>query len=171
MSPYGIAKLANEHYLHFYARTYGITTVSLRYANVYGPRQNPHGEAGVVAIFMGKLLRGETPVINGTGKQTRDYVYVDDVVAMNLHALDHENSDVFNVGTGKETDVNQIYDLVRQAIGSGVVAPHGPAKAGEQTRSVIDWSKAHRVFGWSPKVQLDEGLRRTAAWFRRQTTP
>jgi len=171
ISPYGIAKLANEHYLHYYARTRGITTICLRYANVYGPRQNPHGEAGVVAIFAGKLLRGETPVINGTGEQTRDYVYVDDVVAMNLHALDCEKSDAFNVGTGRETDVNQIYELVRKAVGSDVVAPHGPAIAGEQMRSVVDWSKAHRLFGWSPKVQLDEGLRRTVAWFRGQITP
>jgi len=171
LSPYGVAKLSVERYLYFYHVEYGLDAVALRYANVYGPRQNPHGEAGVVAIFMGKLLRGETPVINGNGEQTRDYVYVEDVVAMNLHALDYEKSDVFNVGTGKETDVNQIYDLVQQAIGSGVVASHGPAKAGEQMRSVVDWSKARRVFGWSPRVHLDEGLRRTAAWFRGQTTP
>lgn len=171
MSPYGIGKLANEHYLTFYARTHGITVISLRYANVYGPRQNSHGEAGVVAIFMGMLLRGETPVINGTGEQTRDYVYVDDVVAINIAALDHERSGVFNVGTGIETDVNDLYQMIRRALGSDIVARHGAAKAGEQMRSAVDCARAREVLNWSPQVTLEEGMVKTAGWFRTRAHP
>ena len=166
LSPYGVTKLANERYLFYYHQVHGVPSVALRYANVYGPRQNPHGEAGVVAIFTTKLLNGETPTINGTGEQTRDYVYVGDVAAANIAALDFDGSDVFNVGTGKETDVNVLYGSIRQAVGSSVEARHGSAKAGEQMRSIVDWSKAHRVLGWSPAVSLGDGLVRTAEWFR-----
>jgi len=166
LSPYGISKLANEHYLSFYSRTYPIAAISLRYANVYGPRQNPHGEAGVIAIFVGKLLRGETPVINATGKQTRDYVYVDDVVAINMAVLECEKSDAFNVGTGQQTDVNRLYEMIRLALKSDVLAVHGPAKAAEQMHSALDCDKARRVLNWSAKVTLEEGLSRTVAWLR-----
>jgi UDP-glucose 4-epimerase len=166
LSPYGIAKLANEKYLYFYRETYGLAHVALRYANVYGPRQNPHGEAGVVAIFASKLLAGVVPTINGTGKQTRDYVYVGDVAAANVAALEYDGTDVFNVGTAEETDVNELFNLLRDAVGTDIAALHGEGKAGEQMRSVIDWSKAHRVLGWTPKTTLAEGLKKTVEWFR-----
>jgi len=166
LSPYGVAKLANEKYLYFYQQTHGLQYVALRYANVYGPRQNPHGEAGVVAIFASKLLAGQTPTINGTGAQTRDYVYVGDVVAANMAALDYAESDAFNVGTGKETDVNELYEKLRRAVGTDIVAQHGPAKAGEQMRSVVDWTKANRLLNWSPRTALADGLVKTVEWFR-----
>ena len=168
LSPYGIAKLANEKYLYFYKSTYGLEHVILRYANVYGPRQSPHGEAGVVAIFTSRLLSGQVPTINGTGEQTRDYVYVGDVAAANMAALDYGSSDVFNVGTGIETDVNELYALLRDAVGTSVEPIHGPGKPGEQMRSVVDWQKAHRLLGWSPATPLPEGLKRTVEWFRQQ---
>jgi len=167
LSPYGVAKLANERYLYYYDQVHGLRSVCLRYANVYGPRQNPHGEAGVVAIFARKLLRSEPAIINGTGRQTRDYVYVDDVVAANMAALDYDGgSDVFNVGTGRETDVNELYEKIRRAVGGAAVASHGPAKAGEQMRSVVDWTKANRVLAWAPRTPLDEGIAKTVEWFR-----
>ena len=166
LSPYGVAKLASERYLFFYSAAYGITYTALRYANVYGPRQNPHGEAGVIAIFTEKLLRGEQPVINGDGKQTRDYVYVADLVRANLAALTSDFVGALNLGTGVETDVNKLFDHLRRLCGSSVSERHGPAKAGEQQRSVIDSALAGRVVGWQPEVSLEEGLRRTVAFFR-----
>jgi len=165
-SPYGITKLTGEKYLFFYGLTYGLTYVALRYANVYGPRQNPHGEAGVVAIFTQKLLRGENPVINGTGKQTRDFVYVKDVVQANVKALAYETSDIFNVGTGKETDINEIFEQLNQLTGAGKTAQHGPAKDGEQMRSVIDYGKIKEKMGWTPQYSLTEGLRETVEFFK-----
>ncbi len=168
ISPYGIAKLCNEHYLYFYYQTHGLRSVSLRYANVYGPRQNPHGEAGVVAIFSTLLLHGETPRINGSGEQTRDYTYVGDVVAANLAALDYEGSgfDAFNVGTGIETTVNELFEHLRTASGREVKAAHGAAKPGEQMRSVLAWDKLHEATGWSPRTSIQEGIRETVDWFR-----
>lgn len=166
LSPYGIAKLAVEKYLFFYKEVHGLSYVVLRYANVYGPRQNPHGEAGVVAIFTDKMLRGEQPVINGDGKQTRDYVYVGDVVRANVLALKHEESDVFNIGTGIETDVNVLFNRLRVATGAAVEEKHAPAKSGEQMRSVIDASKAKRLLGWEPTMDLDQGIKLTVE-FRR----
>lgn len=168
LSPYGIAKLANEKYLYFYRETYGLQHVILRYANVYGPRQSPHGEAGVVAIFTSRMLAGQVPTINGTGKQTRDYVYVGDVAAANMAALDYPESDVFNVGTAVETDVNQLAESIRKAAGTAAEPVHGPGKPGEQLRSVVDWAKAKRLLKWSPTVPLDEGITRTVEWFRKQ---
>ena len=166
LSPYGVAKLTVEKYLYFYQQTYDISTVNLRYANVYGPRQDPHGEAGVVAIFAQRLLSGEECLINGDGKQTRDYVYVGDVVAANLLALDHEASDTFNIGTGIETDVNEIFDHLNTFTGAGVEPVHGPGKLGEQRRSVIDPGKAKRVLGWEPQVPMEEGMRETVRFFK-----
>ena len=166
LSPYGVAKLASERYLYFYAQQYGIAYVALRYANVYGPRQNPHGEAGVVAIFIEKMLRGEQPVINGPGTQTRDYVFVGDIVRANLAAVATEFCGALNLGTGVETDVNTIFrELVRLG-GFPTAEEHGPAKPGEQQRSVIDAGLAARVLGWRPEVDLATGLGRTLAWFR-----
>jgi UDP-glucose 4-epimerase len=167
-SPYGISKLACEKYIHFFAQTYGLRYVFLRYANVYGPRQNPHGEAGVVAIFSTRLLKGEQAVINGDGKQTRDYVFVGDVVRANLLALNYPENDYFNIGTGIETDVNTIYQRLNEAAGAGMSEHHGPAKEGEQLRSVLANDKARRQLDWQPKVSLVEGLKETVEWFRKR---
>jgi UDP-glucose 4-epimerase len=166
LSPYGVAKLASERYLHFYFVTYGISYVALRYANVYGPRQNPHGEAGVVAIFSEKLLRGEQPIINGDGTQTRDYVYVADLVRANLAALQHDFTGAINLGTGIETDVNTLFHHLRRLCGSTAPEQHGSAKPGEQHRSVIDNRFAQRTLGWHPEVGLEDGLRETVAFFQ-----
>jgi UDP-glucose 4-epimerase len=166
LSPYGIAKLASERYLFFYQMSYGIPYAALRYANVYGPRQNPHGEAGVVAIFAEKLLRGEQPIINGDGTQTRDYVYVGDLVRANLAALQSDFTGAVNLGTGIESDVNVLFRHLRTLCGSNAPERHGPAKPGEQRRSVIDSALAQRVLGWRPEVSFEDGLRQTVAFFR-----
>jgi len=167
-SLYGAAKLCGEAYGGVYAQLYGLEFLSLRYANVYGPRQDPHGEAGVVAIFARKLLSQETPVINGDGTQSRDYVYVGDVVRANLlaAAADRAALGAYNVGTGRETDVNALFALLRDAAGVRGEASHGPAKPGEQRRSCLDASRAARVLGWSPQVGLEDGLRTTVEFFR-----
>ncbi|MCX6137195.1 MAG: GDP-mannose 4,6-dehydratase [Ignavibacteriales bacterium] len=166
LSPYGITKLATEKYLFYYQATYGIEHVILRYANIYGPRQNPHGEAGVVAIFASKMLKGEQPVINGDGKQTRDYVFVGDVVRANLLALRYPESGIFNIGTGIETDVNELFHHIKTWTGSTCEEKHVPAKAGEQMRSVIDHAKAKKNLGWEPTVTVEEGLRLTVDYFK-----
>jgi UDP-glucose 4-epimerase len=171
LSPYGAAKLAVENYLFYYLKVFGMPYVALRYANVYGPRQDPHGEAGVVAIFTGKMLAGEAPVINGDGGQTRDYVYVKDVVAANVMAMNKDVAGAFNVGTGEETSVNMLYDMLREKTGYKGGVSHGPAKAGEQYRSVLDNSLIKDVFGWSPGTPLDKGLEETVAYFRTQARP
>jgi UDP-glucose 4-epimerase len=166
VSPYGVAKLASERYLFFYSVAYGISYAALRYANVYGPRQNPHGEAGVVAIFAEKLLRGEQPIINGDGLQTRDYVFVGDLVRANVAALTADFTGAINLGTGVETDVNTIFRHLRALCGSTALEQHGLAKPGEQQRSVIDSNLAQRVLSWRPQVSLQDGLRETLAFFR-----
>ena len=166
ISAYGIAKLASERYLYFYSKQYGIPYVALRYANVYGPRQNPHGEAGVVAIFIEKLLRGQQPVINGDGKQTRDYVFVGDIVRANVAALTADFCGALNLGTGIETDVNAIFRTLVEVGPFPAEEKHGPGMPGEQLRSVIDASRAREVLGWQPEVDFAEGLRRTIAFFR-----
>jgi UDP-glucose 4-epimerase len=165
-SPYGIAKLTVEHYLRFYQRQYGLQSICLRYANVYGPRQNGLGEAGVVAIFIERFLAGQQPVINGDGLQTRDFVYVADVVAANLLALDYPQAGVFNIGTGRETDILTIYRQLQRLAGSTLGPVHGPAKPGEQRRSALDSRHAREGLGWQPVVTLEEGLARTVAAFR-----
>jgi UDP-glucose 4-epimerase len=165
-SPYGIAKLAVEHYLRFYHRQFGIVPISLRYANVFGPRQNGLGEAGVVAIFIEKFLAQEQPIINGDGAQTRDFVYVGDVVAANMLALDYPQPGVFNIGTGRETDILTIYLALKQLTGSSRGPVHGPPKPGEQRRSVLDCRLAEKLLGWQPRVSLTEGLESTVAAFR-----
>ena len=151
LSPYGCAKLAVEHYMHYFRAVHGLPTVALRYANVYGPRQNSKGEAGVVAIFIEKKVRGERAIINGDGEQTRDFVYVKDVVAANMQVSETSDAGPFNVGTGVETSVNQLAKMI------GIDATHGPAKPGEQRRSVLASN-----FG---RTQLADGLRETVAWF------
>jgi len=166
VSPYGVSKRASELYLACYRAMYGLDYVALRYANVYGPRQDPHGEAGVVAIFTQKLLSGDTPTINGDGKQTRDYVFVGDLVRANLALLDHSFFGPMNFGTGIETDVNQLFGMLREVTGSSAAELHGPAKPGEQRRSVISPALAARVIGWRPEVSLRDGLAETVAYFR-----
>ncbi len=166
LSPYGVAKLASERYLYFYHRQYGLDATCLRFANVYGPRQNPHGEAGVVAIFLHRLLGDEQPVINGDGLQTRDYVWVGDIVSAGLAALSKRGFAVYNVGSGVETDVNTLFELIHRALGAGPPAIHGPAKPGEQARSSIDSARLERELGVKVVTPLAEGIGRTAAWFR-----
>ena len=169
LSPYGISKLAVERYLYFYHQSYGLDAVCLRYANVYGERQNPHGEAGVVAIFLNLLLAGKTPTINGDGLQTRDYIHVSDVVAANLAAATGPAGfHTFNVGTGRETSVVELYRDLASAVGSTTEPSHGPAKAGEQQRSSIDASRIQKALGIGSPLALRTGLERTAAWFRQR---
>ena len=159
-APYGVSKLAGELYL----QALGIPHVSLRYANVYGPRQNAKSEAGVISIFSTKMIRGAQPTIFGTGKQTRDYVYVDDVVRANLLALTRARGSI-NIGTGAETDVNAIYKKIAKLTGYKKSPLHGPALSGEEQRSVLDARLAKRVLGWEPKIKLDDGLLKTVKWF------
>ena len=160
MSPYGTSKLAAEEYLGLYNRLYGTGHVSVRYANVYGPRQDPHGEAGVVAIFLGRLAAGVAAHIFGDGLQTRDYVYVADVVAATLLAVDHDGG-IFNVGTGTETTVVDLYELCRRVSGRSAEPEFAPARPGEARRSVVDPSRAERELGWRPRWTLEDGLRAT----------
>src|SRR5215211_4817452 len=169
VSPYGVSKLAGERYLHFYRVQYGLPGVALRYANVYGPRQDPHGEAGAVAIFCANLAADETSTINGTGVQSRDYIYVGDVVCANVLAIEREvPPGAYNIGTGIETSVNDLYELLREESGKGHAPRHGPAKAGEQSRSSVDPSRAGRVFGWRPEMSLADGLGETLRFFGEQ---
>lgn len=165
LSPYGVAKLAVERYLYFYHREYGLDAIALRYANVYGPRQNPHGEAGVVAIFLDRLLADREAVINGDGLQTRDYAYVADVVAANVAALGRPGFGIYNVGTGRETTVVELYGLLAAALGVTRPPTHGPAKPGEQRRSVISSELVGRELGVRVGTTLEDGLKKTAAWF------
>jgi UDP-glucose 4-epimerase len=165
-SPYGTSKLAAEEYLRTYNRLYGSTHVALRFGNVYGPRQDPHGEAGVVAIFLGALAAGKEPRIFGDGQQTRDYVYVGDVARATLQAVGQE-AGVFNVGTGKETSVLDLYELCRRVAGSEVAATHAPARLGELQRSVLDPSRAAEVLGFMAFVELEDGLQATWEWLRK----
>jgi UDP-glucose 4-epimerase len=167
MAPYGISKLCGEHYVGLYNRLYGADHLVLRYGNVYGPRQDPHGEAGVVAIFFGKLTQGEAPLIFGDGLQTRDYVYVGDVVAANLAALDyHGPHGVFNIGTGRETNVVDLLAACQTAAGTSVSPEHQPARLGELERSCLDVSLAARELGWRASVELADGLAGTLASIR-----
>jgi UDP-glucose 4-epimerase len=168
VSIYGASKAASETYLGVYQACYGIPFTALRYANVYGPRQDPHGEAGVVAIFCGRLLDGKPCTIYGDGGQTRDYVFVGDVARANLLAAERRVTGAFNVGTGVETDVNRLYASLARAAGSSAPAVHAEARLGEQRRSCVDPAAAGRALGWRPEVSLDDGLARTLAWFRQR---
>jgi UDP-glucose 4-epimerase len=163
LSPYGTAKLAGEEYLRTYNRLYGSTHVALRYGNVYGPRQDPHGEAGVVAIFLGALARGEQARIFGDGLQTRDYVYVGDVARATLSALGQDGG-TFNVGTGRETSVVALYELCRRVAGSDAAASHAPARTGELARSVLDPELAASELRFRAMVELEDGLESTWEW-------
>jgi UDP-glucose 4-epimerase len=162
MAPYGVAKLCGEHYLELYNRLYGTRHVILRYGNVYGPRQDPHGEAGVVAIFFGKLAAGETPLVFGDGSQTRDYVYVGDVVAANLAAFGYTGAaTVFNIGTAVETSVNDLLAECQRAAATDVTPELRPPRLGELSRSALDVSLARRELGWKATTPLGDGLAET----------
>jgi UDP-glucose 4-epimerase len=171
-APYGIGKLAGEHYLSFYARLHGVDTVALRYANVYGPRQDPHGEAGVVAIFCGRALGGRPATVFGDGRQTRDYVYVGDVARANLLAAaarlaapSRLDARAFNIGTGVPTSVLELARALGDAAGRPLPVEFAPPRPGEQMASVVTNDKAREGLGWRPEVQLRDGLRRTFEWF------
>jgi UDP-glucose 4-epimerase len=164
-SAYGAAKLSGETYGGVFAKLYGLEFVALRYANVYGPRQDPHGEAGVVAIFAQRLIKGEEPLINGDGGQTRDYVHVDDVVDANLRAAQTANLGAYNIGTGRECDVNELYLHIARAAGVESEPRHGPAKPGEQRRSCLDISRAAELLDWQPRTGLEKGIAGTVGWF------
>jgi len=164
LAPYGQSKHAAEGYCHLYARLHGLSTVCLRYGNVYGPRQDPLGEAGVIAIFCGRLLDGGTATIYGDGAQTRDYVHVDDVVAANLAAAASEARGSFNIGHGTETSVLELVETLRAAgDGRPLAVEHAAARAGEVQRSCIDPSRARAELGWQPRIGLRDGLRSTLA--------
>ena len=167
LSPYGTAKLAAEEYLRAYNRLHGTRHIALRYGNVYGPRQDPHGEAGVVAIFLGALARGEQARIFGDGSQTRDYVYVGDVARATVAALGHEGG-VFNVGTGRETSVAELYELCARVAGSDLPAEHAPARLGELQRSFLDPTLAAETLGFRAMVDLEDGLRSTWDWVQKE---
>ena len=166
-APYGINKNTIEKYLFYYNHVYGLDYVVFRYANVYGPRQNPFGECGVVAIFTDKMLKGKLPLINGDGKQTRDYVYVGDVVKANVLALNAKGPVIYNIGTSVETDVNYIFDKVNEYAGTGFKVNHGPPKKGEQRRSVLSYEKIKKELGWVPEVDMAKGLELTIDYFKK----
>ncbi len=166
LDPYGASKHHVEHYLYLYRQNYGLDYTILRYPNVYGPRQDPLGEAGVVAIFTGQMLTGRHPVINGTGEQERDFVFVGDIARANLLALERGSGNIYNIGTGAGTSVNQIFAALKQATGYEGPELHGPAKLGEVYKIYLDASRAQSDLGWQPTVSLQEGIRRTVEYFR-----
>ena len=165
-SPYGLSKLSVEGYLKFYKEQYGLKSIIFRYGNVFGPRQNPNGEAGVVAIFNNRLLKGQAPIINGDGEQTRDYIFVRDVVNANLLALKLNGSDTFNVGTGQETSVNELTHLILEVAESNIDVQTSKKNNFEQRRSCLDYKKLKGSLNWSPKVSLKEGLSETFIFFK-----
>ncbi|MGI8407756.1 MAG: NAD-dependent epimerase/dehydratase family protein [Actinomycetota bacterium] len=168
LSPYGCSKLAFEHYLHYFSIVHGLPTAVMRYANVYGPRQNSRGEAGVVAIFATKMLSGGAVTINGTGEQTRDYVHVGDVVRANMGVSKWDLTGPFNIGTGVETSVVELFEQMESLIQTGKRPHHGPAKAGEQLRSVLDGTKLRKLASLLEPLSLARGLDETVQWFRSQ---
>jgi len=167
LSPYGIAKLTVEKYLYFSQKTHGLSCLALRYSNVYGPRQDPYGEGGVIAIFSERMWHNKPVIINGSGEQTRDFVYVQDVARANLLALDRDISGEINIATGKEVSVNKIFQVIREITASNVDNNHGPAKPGENFRSVLDINRARKELNWKPEVALEQGIKLTAQFFRR----
>ena len=166
ISPYGVAKLTTENYLYYFYKTFGLKYIALRYANIYGPRQDPYGEAGVVAIFSSKIRDNAGITINGDGLQSRDYVYVGDVVDANLKAIESDFVGSVNIGTGKETDVIRLFNILKEESGNtGIEETHGPAQKGEQRRSLLSYGLAKKELGWEPKIYIEEGLKLTYKWF------
>jgi len=166
LSPYGITKLTSEYYLNYYEKVGGLKYTALRFANVYGPRQFSMGEAGVVAIFTKKMIDGEQPVINGNGMQTRDFVYVLDVIEANMAVINSDINGTFNVGTGHETSVHDLFSALVDHIGTQAKPIYGARKEGEQLRSCLDNHKLNKTFGWEPSVSLKDGLAETVKFFR-----
>jgi UDP-glucose 4-epimerase len=171
ISPYGMSKYMAEQYLDFYSRQYLQNFTTLRYGNVYGPRQDPHGEAGVIAIFISAILSGKRPRIFGDGNQTRDFVCVDDIVDANMAAIFLGHRKALNIGTGQLTSVNQLYEMLKEITGFRWDAEHGPARAGDVYRISLDCSRAQEELGWSPKTDLVEGLARTVAYLKENALP
>jgi len=174
-SPYGLTKYVFEAYLRIYRELFGFSSVSLRYGNVYGPRQDPYGEAGVVAIFIGRMLEGKEPVINGTGEQIRDFVYVGDAVEANICAMEalvkeEAKNLVVNIGTSKGTSVNQLFGMLKESLSFSQPPRYGPAKIGEQEKIYLEISRAQKELGWQPKTDFQEGLKKTVEYFRSQLT-
>jgi UDP-glucose 4-epimerase len=166
LSPYGISKFIGEHYVRFFGLTYGMDYTVLRYANVYGPRQDPHGEAGVVAIFTQRMLQGEQPIIFGTGEQERDFVYVDDVVEANVLAFERGSKGAYNIGTGKGTSISDLHDLLKRATGYGGGPLYADARPGDVFKISLSWKKAKKGLGWQPRTSLQKGLEETVRYFK-----
>lgn len=166
VSPYGIEKLIFEHYLGFYKKEYGLDYLILRFANVYGPRQNSRGEAGVIAIFCDKMINGGESLINGDGKQTRDFVFIEDIIRVNILGVQKNKNGIFNIGTGVETDINDIFRKLKGLFNLEIKEIHAPEKQGEQKRSCLDFKKAKVELGWQPKYNLNKGLKKTQEWFK-----
>src|SRR3972149_405574 len=167
--PHGASKHTVEHYLYMYHQNYDLDYIVLRYPNVYGPRQDPHGEAGVVAIFTGQMLAGGQVVINGDGEQQRDFVYVEDCARANLIAMTNQNANqIYNLGYGRGATVNEIFTTLKNITGYQLAATHGAAKGGETRQIYLDATKAQKELGWKPTVDLEEGLQRTADYFKRR---
>ncbi len=167
-SPYGISKMAVEYYIRFYSREYKLNYTALRYSNVYGPRQDPHGEAGVVAIFSRSLLSGKAPVINGDGKYVRDYVYCKDVARANLLALESRYRGSLNIGTGRGVDVNELYKVIAETAGFKGKAAHGPARPGDIRKNILGAAEAKKALKWEPETCLEEGIKETLEYFKKQ---
>lgn len=166
LSPYGVSKRAGELYLNYYFELFGINYISLRYANVYGPRQNAHGESGVIAIFSEMLAQNKAPIINGDGTHTRDYVYVEDVAHANLLALESDFIGALNIGTTREISTNDVFQQVVSEFGVEAEAKHGPERPGEQVTSSLDFSLAKQELGWEPKVKFEDGVKRVVEWYK-----
>ena len=166
LSPYGIAKQCAENYIKFYQKVYGLPYSILRFANVYGPRQDPHGEAGVIAIFINSILKGKAPTIFGDGTQTRDFVFVNDVICAALKAWESQGNEIYNIGTGIKTDINKIYEIIKNKTNFAKDANYAPEKPGEQKHSCLDSQKAQTKLGWRPSTTLADGIEHTIKFFR-----
>lgn len=169
-SPYGITKMAAEHYLRYYAASKGLAFTALRYGNVYGPRQDPNGEAGVIAIFTGRIIRGEAIRVDWDGEQRKDYVFVGDVARANIIALTQGKDDVFNIGTGIGTSVNALHAAISSAVGHDVEVVHAPKRPGDVRTCIFAIDKARERVGWEPTTALADGIAKTAAYFKSATT-
>lgn len=168
LSPYGVSKRAGELYLNYYHEQYGIEYIALRYSNVYGPRQNAHGESGVIAIFSEKIANNEQPIINGDGTHTRDYVYAKDVANANLLALESNHIGAVNIGTATEISTNEVFDQVVKEFGVKMKKEYGPERPGEQVTSSLNYSLAQEVLGWTPTIEFKQGVRMVVDWYQKQ---
>jgi len=170
LSPYGISKRSSELYLNYYFEQYKIPYTVLRYSNVYGPRQNPHGESGVIAIFSEMISQGKKPVINGEGTHTRDYVFIDDVAQANLLALNSSYIGILNSGTGREISTNDVFRSVVKEYGSDVPEVHGEERPGEQVTSALSYAKAKKILGWEPTVSFEDGVKKVVEWYKNKAS-